>query len=66
MATEPRVYCMSVTPFDEGGHFDEAAYRAHLERMVASGVGVYFASPGSGEGHALSDRKSTRLNSSHT
>ena len=58
---EPTVYCMSVTPFDENGGFDESGYRTHLERMVACGVGVYFASPGSGEGHSLSSAELQQL-----
>jgi 4-hydroxy-tetrahydrodipicolinate synthase len=45
---------MSITPFAADLAFDEAAYRRHLERMVHCGVSVYLASPGSGEGHALS------------
>lgn len=48
---------MSVTPFTNQFGFDDAAYREHLDRMVNSGVGVYLASPGSGEGHALSDEE---------
>lgn len=55
LAKDPTVFCMSVTPFDETGGFDESAYRQHLERLVGSGVGIYFASPGSGEGHSLTN-----------
>ncbi len=54
MKQEPAVYCMSVTPFTASGTIDEDALRQHLARMVEAGVGVYLASPGSGEGHSLS------------
>jgi len=53
MAVEPKVFCMSVTPFKENGDFDAVGYAKHLERLVESGTCVYFASPGSGEGHSL-------------
>lgn len=55
MPEEPTVFCMSVTPFTSTLAFDEDEYRKHLKRLVDSGVGVYFASPGSGEGHSLSN-----------
>lgn len=48
------VLCMSVTPFTADGRIDEAAFEAHLGRMVDAGVGVYLGSGGAGEGHALS------------
>lgn len=54
MEEEPLVYCMSVTPFTATGAVDEDGLRQHLARMVQLGVGVYLASPGSGEGHSLS------------
>jgi 4-hydroxy-tetrahydrodipicolinate synthase len=54
MTTEPRVFCMSITPFDNMGEFDEVAYRHHLNRLCEAEVGIYVASPGSGEGHSLS------------
>lgn len=54
MKTEPVVFCMSVTPFTATGAIDEEGLRRHLERMVEAQVAVYLASPGSGEGHALS------------
>lgn len=54
MEREPIVFCMSVTPFTATGAVDEDALRRHLERMVEAEVAVYVASPGSGEGHALS------------
>jgi 4-hydroxy-tetrahydrodipicolinate synthase len=54
MKEEPLVFCMTITPFDSNGALDEAAFRRHLTRLVESGVGVYLASPGSGEGHSLS------------
>ncbi len=54
MPTEPQTFCMSITPFKTDGSLDEPAFRAHLQRMAEAGVGLYFASPGSGEGHTLS------------
>lgn len=54
MTKDPLVFCMSVTPFDSAGKFDENAYRQHINRLVEAGVGIYIASPGSGEGHSLS------------
>jgi len=51
---EPQVFTMSITPFTASGALDEDAFRAHLQRMVDAGVGVYLASPGTGEGHSLS------------
>ena len=51
---EPQAFTMSITPFTASGAIDEDAFRAHLRRMVDSGVGVYLGSPGTGEGHSLS------------
>jgi 4-hydroxy-tetrahydrodipicolinate synthase len=51
---EPQVFTMSITPFTVSGELDEDAFRAHLRRMVDAAVGVYLASPGTGEGHSLS------------
>lgn len=54
MSGEPTTFCMSITPFTPTFAVDEVEYRRHLTRLVEAGVGVYLASPGSGEGHALS------------
>jgi 4-hydroxy-tetrahydrodipicolinate synthase len=49
----PTMFCMVVTPMDEQGRIDEQGFRAHLRRMIDARVGVYLASGGSGQGHAL-------------
>jgi len=54
-------FCMSATPFTADNKLDEAGFRAHLRRMVGHGLGVYLASPGSGEGHALTDEELSRV-----
>src|SRR5512139_4210041 len=51
---KPIMFSMVVTPMDERGQLDEAGIRAHLQRQIDAGVGVYLGSGGSGEGHALS------------
>jgi len=56
-----QMMCMSMTPFTADGDVDEWALRAHLERLVDAGLGVYLGSPGSGEGHALSTREVRRV-----
>jgi 4-hydroxy-tetrahydrodipicolinate synthase len=45
--------CRAATPFATDGSLDEGAFRKFLQRFVDSGIGVYLASGGSGEGHAL-------------
>lgn len=50
---KPIAFGMAATPFTADGALDEAALRAHLETLVASGCGVYLGSGGSGEGHSL-------------
>ena len=42
-------FTMSITPFDARSRIDEAAFRKHLRRLRAAGVGVYIAGSGSGE-----------------
>lgn len=59
--SEPLVFAMSVTPFTPTGKLDEAALRAHLQRMADNGAGVYLASPGTGEGHSLSPHELRRV-----
>src|ERR1700694_5768559 len=48
------VLCRNLTTFSKTGDLDEEAFRKFLQRMVDSKIGVYIASGGSGEGHALS------------
>ena len=55
-AVEPArasTFVISITPFTEGGAFDEAAIRGHLRRLAAAGIGVYLGGGGSGEGYVL-------------
>ncbi|NKQ56123.1 dihydrodipicolinate synthase family protein [Amycolatopsis sp. K13G38] len=58
---EPQIMCMSITPFTPDGNVDENALRAHLRRLIDAHVGVYLASPGSGEGHALTVTETRRV-----
>jgi len=50
----PSTFCCSITPFARDLSFDEAAWRAHLRRLVDAGLGVYAAGSSPGEGYALS------------
>lgn len=50
---DPSTFVISITPFTEAGDLDEAALRAHLKRLGRSGIGVYVAGSGSGEGYTL-------------
>jgi 4-hydroxy-tetrahydrodipicolinate synthase len=43
-----------ITPFTVAGALDEKALRAHLERLVDCGIGLYLGSPGTGDVHSLS------------
>jgi 4-hydroxy-tetrahydrodipicolinate synthase len=61
MPTKPVILCMSATHFDAAGDLDEPAIRAHLQRFVDAGVGVYLGSGGAGEGHALRPEELSRL-----
>ena len=61
MIPEPRVLCMSMTPFGPDGALDEDALRAHLGRLVDAGIGAFMVSPGSGEGYALSHSETRRV-----
>src|SRR5690242_10640382 len=45
--------CRVATTFDAEGRLDEDAFRQYLQRFVDNKIGVYLASGGSGEGHAL-------------
>ena len=54
-------FVISITPFDAGGAIDEAAFRGHLRRLAAAGIGVYVGGGGSGEGFTLSAGETRRL-----
>lgn len=49
----PSTFVISITPFTETGDLDEAGLRSHLQRLGRSGIGVYVAGSGSGEGYTL-------------
>jgi len=55
------VFAVSITPFDVDGQIDEAAFRKHLQRMVAAGIGVYVGGGGSGEGFVLTPSERRRI-----
>ncbi len=46
--------CRNATTFSKTKQLDEEAFRQFLQRFVDAKLGVYLASGGSGEGHALS------------
>jgi 4-hydroxy-tetrahydrodipicolinate synthase len=54
-------YAISITPFDEGQALDEAAFRGHLRRLAAAGIGVYVCGGGSGEAFTLSWEEQRRV-----
>ena len=54
-------FVVSLTPFTESGALDEPGLRAHLRRLAASGIGVYLAGSGSGEGYTLSRDERRRI-----
>ncbi len=54
-------YVISLTPFTEDGALDEAGLRAHLGRLRTSGIGVYLAGSGSGEGYTLTRAERERV-----
>ncbi|HUF97201.1 MAG TPA: dihydrodipicolinate synthase family protein [Ilumatobacter sp.] len=49
----PTTFVISLTPFTESGELDERGFRSHLRRLGRSGIGVYVAGSGSGEGYTL-------------
>jgi 4-hydroxy-tetrahydrodipicolinate synthase len=56
MSNETRdasTFVISITPFTESGDLDAEGLRAHLQRLGRSGIGVYVAGSGSGEGYTL-------------
>jgi len=54
-------FVISLTPFTEDGELDDAGLRAHLGRLRASGIGVYLAGSGSGEGYTLTRDERRRV-----
>jgi 4-hydroxy-tetrahydrodipicolinate synthase len=58
---QPTMFCMVVTAMDQQGQIDEEGCRAHLRRMIDGGVGIYLASGGSGQGHALEPHELKRV-----
>lgn len=52
---------ISITPFDSDGKLDENAFRQHLRRLAASGIGVYVGGSGSGEGYTLTPLEMERI-----
>ena len=61
MARGTSTHCISLTPFTEAGDLDEQALRDHLRRLGRSGIGVYVAGSGSGEGYTLSRAERLRV-----
>ena len=55
------VIVISITPFDEKGRLDEAAFRQHLHRLRDAGVSVYVAGSGSSEGYSLTPEERDRV-----
>lgn len=53
MTAEPTLICRTATTFALDGSLDVAAQEQFLQRLVDRGLGMYLASAGSGEGHAL-------------
>ncbi len=55
------MFVISITPFSADESVDEAALRAHLDRMADAGVGVYLGGGGSGEGFTLDATEARRV-----
>lgn len=53
--------CRTATVFHADGGIDEEGFRRHLQRLIEHGHGLYLASGGSGEGHALSHAELRRI-----
>jgi 4-hydroxy-tetrahydrodipicolinate synthase len=54
-------FVVSITPFTDDESLDEAALRAHLQRLASSGIGVYLGGSGSGEGYTLAPDEVRRV-----
>src|SRR5688572_27524368 len=61
MTRKRSAFVMSITPFTAEGMLDEGAYRTHLRRLAAAGVGVYVGGSASGEGFSLSPAERNRV-----
>ncbi|HEV8297905.1 MAG TPA: dihydrodipicolinate synthase family protein [Acidimicrobiales bacterium] len=61
MARNRSTFVISMTPFDQQERFDEGAFRGHLQRLAASGIGAYVGGAGSGEGYTLSADERRRV-----
>jgi dihydrodipicolinate synthase/N-acetylneuraminate lyase len=61
MAAKPTLICRTATTFAPDGSLDVAAQEEFLQRLVDCGLGMYLASAGSGEGHALDTGETRRL-----
>ena len=61
MAGPPSTFVISLTPFTRDEELDEAGLGAHLQRLAASGIGVYLGGSGSGEGYTLSGAERRRV-----
>jgi 4-hydroxy-tetrahydrodipicolinate synthase len=53
--------CRNATTFNHDGNLDEDAFAASLQRFVDTGLGVYLASGGTGEGFALTSAEFRRV-----
>ncbi len=54
-------FVISITPFTADGRVDEDAFRGHMKRLAAGGIGVYVGGGGSGEGYTLSREDNKRI-----
>ena len=61
MAAAPSTFVVGITPFAADESLDEAALRAHLQRLAAAGIGVYLGGSGSGEGYTLDAHEARRV-----
>lgn len=61
MAKKLSSVVVCLTPFDDDGKFDEAAFRRQLGRLRDAGVCVYMAGSGSGEAYALTREERDRV-----
>ena len=61
MLRDVSTFVVSLTPFTEQGALDEGGLRAHLQRLAASGIGIYLGGSGSGEGYTLSHEDRGRV-----
>lgn len=61
MAAKPTLICRTATTFSSDGSLDVTAQEEFLQRLVDCDLGMYLASAGSGEGHALDPGEIRRL-----